>query len=438
MRRCKRKRLQAINHEHVTFLKLLREQKREEKNDSRAKAKRTKKVKILKKNLLSFLEVKGFKSKTRIKGNTATINIPEVFSFTENPDTTIKILKKLMYYGMHIEINDIIINHSNCKVLGIGASTVMDVILLEIKKHRDRLKKPLDFCGARSESRVVNDVLEVSGLLRHLGFKFPEKAHIKKLELMKNSDTSQGVASTRVVDYFDDCLKTQNLMLAPEGKGKLSQILGEVIDNCEAHGGEFTEWYVLGHFHSYEGEAYGECHLVIFNFGMTIYESLKRTSTRETLNSLNNLTKKHQGYFKGNWTEETLWTLYALQEGVSRFRDQAKDPDRGNGTIILINNFQEIGKTNDGHFPKMSIISGGTYIYFNNKYMLSPKKIGNEERKIIAFNIQNDLNIPPDPYNVKLLKSYFPGTIISMKFYIDQAYIKGRMIKDGVGNENEN
>jgi hypothetical protein len=42
---------------------------------------------------------------------------------------------------------------------------------------------------------------------------------------------------------------------------------------------------------------------------------------------------------------------------------------------------------------------------------------------VIAFNSTNDLYRPADEKNVRILENEFPGTIISMKFYIDQDYI---------------
>jgi len=80
---------------------------------------------------------------------------------------------------------------------------------------------------------------------------------------------------------------------------------------------------------------YGVCHLTIFNFGQTIYEGLKTEQTSgEMKNRLRSMSKLHEGYFGiGGWDEECLWTLYALQDGVSRFYDKVKSPSRGTGTI---------------------------------------------------------------------------------------------------------
>ena len=38
--------------------------------------------------------------------------------------------------------------------------------------------------------------------------------------------------------------------------------------------------------------------------------------------------------------------------------------------------------------------------------------------------IENDIYKPADPRNVMYMKEYFPGTIISLKFYLDRNYIE--------------
>jgi hypothetical protein len=112
------------------------------------------------------------------------------------------------------------------------------------------------------------------------------------------------------------------------------------------------------------------------------------------------------------WKEEALWTLYALQEGVSRLRHSPGGEDRGNGTVRLIEYFMKLASDD----PKMVIISGSTWILFDGTHQLGTIRKGEEDRKIIAFNETNDLALPPDPKFVRTLKKAFPGTLVSLKF----------------------
>ncbi|MCK4258023.1 MAG: hypothetical protein KAX49_03545 [Halanaerobiales bacterium] len=431
MKNSKKRKLREVNY-------LLRKVRRRLKRRRRYKVREKHKIvkrKILYSELLKFLYERDFTKKSTIsKSEIANIRIPKKFSFSENPNGTIHVLTELLYYGIEPLINGIHFDHTNCEELGICASTVMDVILLEINKNNRKLRNEYEISGEMPKNEKIKDILEASGIIRHLGFEIQEKKHIKELPLIvgDNKKYISGDVATKVIDFYMQCLETQSLILSKIGKLKMSHIIGEVIDNCQLHGGQFTKWYTLGHYHQFDekNKNYGECHLVIFNFGDTIYENLKSSAPKELLDSLKNMTKKHVSYFRKNWKEESLWTLYALQEGVSRLRDKKSAPDRGTGTMKLINSFQEIGKTIDGELPIMSITSGRAHIYFDNKYRMM--KNNNEDRYVIAFNKNNDLNKPPDYNNVKMLDEYFPGTVISLKFYIDKKYIQDKLESEGV------
>lgn len=126
-----------------------------------------------------------------------------------------------------------------------------------------------------------------------------------------------------------------------------------------------------------------------------------------------------------SWQREDLWTLYSLQEGVSRFKDTPEGIDRGQGTVHLIELFHKLGKRKSGEeTPKMCLISGSTYILFDGKYQMQPTERRGEKRKIIAFNKQNDLAKKPDSDYVKRFNGFFPGTLISMSFFLDKEYLK--------------
>ena len=51
---------------------------------------------------------------------------------------------------------------------------------------------------------------------------------------------------------------------------------------------------------------------------------------------------------------------------------------------------------------------------------------GTGDKRIIAFNKENDIYAPPDRNNVIKMSEYFPGTVISLKFYLDNRYITSK------------
>jgi hypothetical protein len=178
---------------------------------------------------------------------------------------------------------------------------------------------------------------------------------------------------------------------------------------------------------------------VLFNFGDTIYESLNRPDTSEELKKqIRDLANEHRsrGFFAiltkyfdvlfPIWQEESLWTLYALQEGVSRFRFKPDGSDRGNGTVRMIDFFSDLASGE----PQMALISGRTHILFDGTYRTSSVQIGSETRKVIAFNASNSLLERPDPKYVRSLQYHFPGTLVSLKFQlrrVDLARVKEKL-----------
>ncbi|MCS6110974.1 hypothetical protein FDB55_01970 [Clostridium botulinum] len=426
MIRRKRKRVEWIIHRkrYKRYIYWIKKHKNKKKNKKKKKSS---------KSLSKFLDENKFKKKVKIHSKRRNkVRIPKIFSFIDNTEETIEVLRDIYYLGCNNRAEEIFIDYTGIETLDICASTVMDTIIMEIIRKRKKNKQNIGISGQyNGKNHKIKAILEVSGLVKHLGFQIEMPQNIEKLDLIESKESD--IVSTNVVEYIDKCLERQHFELTKKGKKFFSLLVGEVIDNCKLHGGECCKWYTLGHYFNEENQ--GECQLVIFNYGKSIYESLKdKNTTCETKKSLEEMNKSHKVYYSNSlWNEEAMWTLYALQDGVSRKRDK-EHPDRGTGTARFIDSFQKIGYTSKGKFPKMSIISGNTCILFNDKYKLKDVDFNGESRKIIAFNEENNLYKPPDKNNIKIIKNRFPGTVISMKFYVDEKYIE-KLIKE---DENEN
>ena len=370
--------------------------------------------------IFRLLDYKKFYKKPSILVNgTAIIQIPEIFCFSKNAYETIDIIKEVAYACKN-NLN-IIIDHSKCQYLHLGASTVMDVLIMEYKAKIKVLRMHKSIRGKLSENTKVNDILKFSGIVKHLGLNKDLSNELELLSLKKNE--KPGALSTEIIEYYQRCLATKGLELTEQGELFFGDMLGEVLTNCKDHGGENSQWYAMGHYITKEGNI----SLIIFNFGQTIFEGLNNKMTsEETVRDLENLTNRHIKLFDTKWNKETLWTLYALQSGVSRLKSK-EDPTRGTGTIKMIDGFQTLGKKIDGDGnklnPIMSITSGNVNIVFDGTYNLKEEHVDGGVRKIIAFNKENDLYKLPDEKYVKNIKNYFPGTIITKNFYIDNKYI---------------
>lgn len=119
-----------------------------------------------------------------------------------------------------------------------------------------------------------------------------------------------------------------------------------------------------------------------------------------------------------------MWTLYALQEGVTSI--STKRYKRGNGSIRFIDSFFNIkGSQSVDNISKMSILSGKTRIIFDGKYEITTKTndAGNVF-KVMTFNKSGNIEDKPDSNYVYSVDDYFPGTMISAKILLNEDDIK--------------
>lgn len=389
------------------------------------------------------------------------IKIPKVFSFIRNADETLETLISIRRALGLRSLTEIYFDHSQCEYMDLCASIVRDVIVLRAKTQARLEHRKLTISGNWSNVISVNVMLVSSGILKHLKHPISEllpqeiKARLRlcplkigrpgPLELSSDSE----LEASKLAAFFDECLRTEHYRLKGEWKLNLINLITEVLDNAEQHAGEKPHWYTIGYYnHSETQDEGGECHIVLFNFGMSIFESLNGNDTSEELkHQIRELADFHRsrGFFAFTkkivnaniavvfpiWQEETLWTLYSLQEGVSRFRNLPGGEDRGNGTVKMIDFFTELASKH----PEMALVSGSTHILFDGTYRIHPIKVEDgEERKVIAFNEANDLKQHPDFKYVRSTPNYFPGTLVTLRFRVrknDLDRIKERLDEHG-------
>lgn len=392
-------------------------------------------------NVINLLDRKKFAIRYRVPRHQERINIPEIFSISENAEQAIRLLRETYTILRCKGTQKIIFDHTACLELGLSASTIMDIIVLAAGKYREGQGACLDIEGHLPHNKFVRDILLASGLPFHL--KAESLSHFDE-ERVQRFETISGhhdiranradEVSTKLVLYFNRCLKTQNLELNEEGRRLLSRILGEVISNCEIHGGENATWYTQGHYQIKDDNSFGEMQMLFLNLGETIYEGMKNDVSDETKSKVQHILSRQSGNMNLNWDEEMILTVFALQEGISRLRDRNIEgyEGRGSGTVSMIEMFNDIGKCESGLKPQMTIVSGKTQIKFTDAYKMKRVRFvqdavfGTGNKRIIAFNKENDIYAPPNRDNVIKMSEYFPGTVISLKFYLDNRYISSK------------
>jgi len=112
--------------------------------------------------------------------------------------------------------------------------------------------------------------------------------------------------------------------------------------------------------------------------------------------------------------EETLWTLYALQEGVTSVAPE-EYRKRGNGSIQFIESFFNMKTPGKDKISRMTILSGNASITFDGTYKIVEKKVNDDQYKFMTFNKSGNIEDSPDNNFVRFVDDYFPGTLISVE-----------------------
>ena len=412
---------------------------RERKRQKRRRNRRSKPEDVI------YLEARAEKGKKRKqetqpvrvqfgRGQLKRLVLPKVFSLLENPEDTIEFLDQLIATSASNSVRHMNFTGKDCTNIGLDALVAMSVLVMRAERQRKKTA-PLTVSGTWPSDPSMQIMFRASGIPHHLGLKeadlTPEQEKLihrcelrsgKAVPLRYAMGRQRNEATQELRKYFDNCLHSVGFSLTREGKMRLDKLISEVIGNAEEHGGP---WHTIGHLQIGEsGERRGICHIALFNFGNSIYRSFLDSDASPTIvGDLRSLSDMHtkRGWFRalaGTWDEETLWTLYALQERVSRFSGLPNCQTRGNGTCDIVEFFLELG--NPG---RMCIVSGHAYVLFDGTYNFNEIEKAGEVLKIITFNKSGTLEEPPDRTYVRRLPKPFPGTMVSIRLTLDERYL---------------
>jgi hypothetical protein len=366
------------------------------------------------------------------------LRIPRQFSMIENPNETIEFLNTLRSVVGSPDVTEINIDHETCEHTDLCASVLMDVMLMAARKHWRWTKQRVVVRGTLPPpEHPIHKLLVNSGVVANVvrpsNVPVILTTGIHKFELVKGSKSAplssgrKEIVSSGLAAYFANCMRMSGFQLKEQAKMLLTSIVSEVLDNAELHGNADGFWYAIGYFNPDATNAVdSSCHIVLFNFGDSLHKSLRRSP--ELKKSLTAMTRRQGGVAttKGReHSEPTLWTLYALQEGVSRLSNEPGEVGRGGGTVDMIKFFDELSAGDQ----RLCIVSGEAYILIDGTYR--PSKDANNNT-VLAFNAGNDLNQLPDPRCVYALTERFPGTLISLRFPFDKEHLE-RLTLEGVG-----
>ncbi len=376
-----------------------------------------------------------------IHNNIFKIFVPNKLCLISNAKESYGFIYNLLYSILSDKFKKIIIDYSKCEKIELNGQIYLDIILkdsIQFIKRRNRYKK---LRQNLSEIEAINiNNIDIKKILFSIGSPAILKkktiyfedivpynlcTHNKSGNRIDDMQRKE-IDTTQLVDHVITSLKTVNKTLNSENKEDLSTVIGEVLINAEEHS-TMNNRYSTGYFQKINNEnnIFGIYHLVIMNFGKTIYEKFlsddcKNYDIKEKMKNLSQKYTKNK-WFSTSFEEETLWTLYALQEGVTSVSTERYK--RGNGSIRFIESFFNLRNnpiTKD-EISTMGIISGNTNIIFDGTYKIEEKIIGNDRFKVMTFNSSGNIEDKPDKNFVKFAKNnYFPGTIFYANILITQ------------------
>ncbi len=387
--------------------------------------------------------LKSLRKDKSLENVNGRIKIPSVFSMCDNMHETIDTLRKIIYVFFVKIPRHITFDYSDCLKIDIEAQALMDVILMEYKNF-------LNTCSSLSTQKAIKELPESFGAqnmndenLKKMMFSVGSPANLgikqkdypdiikysmcthrvltendrKELKARKELDTSIAI------DYVIACLKKMGKKLTPKKRSDLCTVIGEILINAEEHS-TLHHRFSMGYFHELNenGIHTGLFHLVILNFGASIYETFSKNSmcpvhTVERMKALSERYTSRSLFKKREFEEETLWTLYALQQGVT----SVPDMQRGSGTIQFIRSFFNIkGSQFVDNVSRMVLLSGKTEIIFDGTYGVKEKVEGNNKFNVMTFNESGSIEDSPDRRYVKTTDTYFPGTIIAAKILLNE------------------
>lgn len=240
-------------------------------------------------------------------------------------------------------------------------------------------------------------------------------------------------AREKVVDRFIDEVDRwlgvgdDGLELTADGRAWIAHIIGEVLDNCERHSSPDTkdgDWSVAAFMarRVENGQPVFRCYMAFLSVGASIEESL-RTCSATTREEVKRYSGRHFGQ-NGAPSTETLQTLFALQDGVTRDRNADSAGRGGTGLQDVIELVNILGtNSNPGRTPRLTIISGTSCIMLHGPYITGERKGGEHSARVIWCNPANSDMEPPDPAYVFDLPERFGGTLISLSFTFDPKHM---------------
>ncbi len=397
---------------------------------------------LIKKNkneIFEFLKKENFYSTPQ-----HYIKIEKDFSIFINPEKTFNQLSVVSSSIFQSAGSFIHIDFSKCENTDLHTLFILRVIANEHRFNQATLQERIktksvitDIKVTHSKFPEVNKRLLAGEIVSGIKTEIEEMMPISKMGLhigtrsqSHYAENKKGATATKIVKYItDNCLSKYQYHLTQKEKSNLVALISEVLNNAEDHSLQ-NKWYATASLfednrviNDPNKEVVGELSLTIMNFGQSFFEGLEETKldNQETYKNINDLYEQVQVTEGGNkFSKDNYFTLYALQDGISRLKFDSES--RGTGTMKFINSFMKISDYEDfnkKYHPYLAILTGYTLLKCDNRskpYIL-------DGDNYLSLNTENDLRKPPETDNLKSLGTKFPGTLLAIKIYLNKKHL---------------
>lgn len=375
----------------------------------------------------------------------AVVYLPKNFSILHNPKESYSAIKTIVDSLICQKCGELWIDYKNCEFSDLITQIFLDSILKDWDLFIDRCLRAnlvrfirVGSIGGRNYinptiQRMLNSVGSPTILLkRHIDYKHVIPFNLRFFDHDEHKDIELGavneVDTTLLLEYVNKCLNRIGRELTDEAASALGTVIGETVINASEHS-SLKSRYMIGYFEDLSDDdtesKHGILNLVILNYGQSIYEKFKYPQDSTEVNfecikqmkELSDLYVKRGFFIPSEFKESTLWTLYALQQGVTII----PNANRGNGTIQFIDKFFALGEHDQDKESKMYLLSGNTIIEIDGTYKLENISDNSTNRMVMAFNKQGTLREKPDKRYVKFTTHFFPGTAIYARIILNSS-----------------
>ncbi|SOD12389.1 hypothetical protein [Pedobacter xixiisoli] len=368
--------------------------------------------------------------------------VPKTFSLIDKPAESYEFVRFVVSVMLLQKSHFVSIDYTHCEHIGLDAQIYFDVILKDIITFYKRCRsyeKLMPIVRQVKGDNVTNEdvrkmlfsvgspVIHANNFIRYGDIESYKLCIHNSLSKNRKTIGRKDVDTTNLVDYVLNCLGRLNRKLSGDKIEDLCVVISEILINAEEHS-SLNYRFSIGYFveKNDNEQHFGVFRLVIMNFGQSIYEKFKdpnclNLNSIEKMKALSKRYNKRKLFSNKNFEEQTLWTLYSLQEGITS-TDPKIYKKRGNGSIRFIDSFfklrgREILTDNTS---RLGIISGNTEIIFDGTYNIITKNVSGEQFQYMTFNNEGDITNKPDSKFVKFVPQYFPGTLICAEILFNE------------------